>query len=164
FAISVRPERWKGAPLTAHPLAASRMLARAASGPDDLLEGAPLSTRELLLAADRVTSWIESVPAGQCLRATVGVEGDGAGAELRVFDGDGAEIDRSEAEHAAAVSACASQDAARSVTFEARASAGREVGVLGERVSTSSVAGQAPEEHVGVGDVDAGDAKPRTTP
>jgi hypothetical protein len=135
FVLTVRPERWRGAAFEAHPLAASRMLARAAGGPDMLFDGKEQAARELVLDGERVTSWSETVPAGRCLRATVGVQGDGAGVEARVFEGTD-EIDRSEAAHAASVRACAPPEAARSVRFEVRASAGHVDAVLGERTST----------------------------
>ncbi len=134
FAITLRPERWRDPVFEAHPLAASRMLARAATGPDALLDGKELVTRELALNGERATSWSETIPAGRCLRATIGAQGDGAGIEVRVFEGTD-EIDRSEAAHAASVKACASTDAARGVRFEARASAGHVDAVLGERTS-----------------------------
>ncbi len=134
FAVSVRPERWKDPLFEAHPLAASRMLARAADGPDTLLDGKEGVTRELVLDGERVTAWGETIPAGKCLRATVGAEGGGAGIEARVFEGTD-EIDRSEAAHAVSVKACATADAARAVRFEVRASSGHMEAVLGERTS-----------------------------
>ena len=134
FAITLRPERWRDPVFEAHPLAASRMLARAATGPDALLDGKELVTRELILNGERVISWSESVPAGRCVRATIGAQGDGAGIELRVFEGTD-EIDRSEAAHAVSVKACATPEAARGVRLEARASAGHVDAVLGERTS-----------------------------
>ena len=135
FALTVRPERWKDAAFEAHPLAASRMLARAAAGPDALLDGKEQASRELVLDAERMTSWSEIVAAGRCLRATIGVQGDGAGVEARVFEGSD-EIDRSEAAHAVSVRACATPDAPRPVRFEVRASAGHVDAVLGERTSS----------------------------
>jgi hypothetical protein len=134
FAITLRPERWRDPVFEAHPLAASRMLARAATGPDALLDGKALVTRELILNGERVISWGESIPAGRCVRATIGAQGDGAGIELRVFEGTD-EIDRCEAAHAVSVKACAMPEAARGVRLEARASAGHVDAVLGERTS-----------------------------
>jgi hypothetical protein len=134
FVLTVRPERWRDTAFEAHPLAASRMLSRAAAGPDMLLDGKEQATRELVLDGERVTSWTETVAAGRCLRATVGVQGDGAGVEARVFEGSD-EIDRSEAAHAASVRACATAEAPRTVRFEVRASAGHVDAVLGERAS-----------------------------
>ncbi len=135
FAVTVRPERWGGPAFTSHPLAASRMLARATTGPDMLFDGKELATRELMLDGDHVVSWKESIPADACLRATVGAQGDGAGVELRAFDESDTEIDRSEAAHAASVRACAPSGLARSVRFEVRSSAGRMTAILGERTS-----------------------------
>ncbi len=134
FAVTLRPERWKDPLFEAHPLAASRMLARAATGPDALLDGKELVTRELTLDGERAVSWSENIPAGKCLRATIGAQGDGAGIEVRVFEGSD-ELDRSEAAHAASVKACATPEAARGVRFEARGSAGHVEAVLGERTS-----------------------------
>jgi hypothetical protein len=135
FAVTIRSERWKDALFAAHPLAASRMLARAAVGPDLLLDGKESPARELSLDATRVVGWTESIGAGRCVGVTVGVQGDGAGVELRAFDpADGTDLDRSEAAHAATVRACASPTTAREVRFEARASAGRLDALVGERV------------------------------
>jgi hypothetical protein len=136
FAVMMRAERWKDASFVAHPLAASRMLARAAVGPEMQFEGKEAVAREQSLDAARVASWIESIGAGRCMRVAIGAQGDGLGVELRAIDGaDGEEIDRSEAAHAASVRACAPADAARSVRFEARASAGRLDAVIGERTT-----------------------------
>jgi hypothetical protein len=135
FSVSMRPERWKDAVFEGHPLAASRMLARAAVGPDTLLDGKEGMARELVLDGERITSWAETIPAGKCLRATVGAQGDGAGIEARLFEGSD-EIDRSEAAQAVSVKACATPEAARAVRIEVRASAGHMDAVLGERVSS----------------------------
>jgi hypothetical protein len=135
FAVTMRAERWRDAVFEAHPLAASRMLARAAVGPDALLDGKEGATRELVLDGERVTSWGENIAAGKCLRATVGGQGDGAGIEIRVFEGSD-EIDRSEAAHAVSVKACATPETPRAVRFEVRASAGHMEAVLGERTSS----------------------------
>jgi hypothetical protein len=135
FSVSVRPERWRDPLFEALPLAASRMLARAADGPDTLLDGKEGVTRELVLDGERMTTWNENIAAGKCLRATVGAEGDGTGIEARVFEGTD-EIDRSEAAHAVSVKACATADAPRAVRFEVRASAGHLEAVLGERTSS----------------------------
>ena len=138
FAVTVRPERWSDPVLTGAPLAASRMLARAAMGPDALLDGKASSIRALALDEAHVESFAETVPEGKCLRVVVGVEGEGAGASLRVLDASGEEIDRSESPHGAAVQVCAREDKPRPVRIEARASAGRLRGVLGERVLDSA--------------------------
>ena len=136
FSVSMRPERWKDPAFDTHPLAASRMLARAAVGPDTLLDGKDGVARELVLDGERITSWAETIPAGKCLRASVGAQGDGAGIEARVFEG-GDEIDRSEAAHAVSVKACATPEAARAIRIEVRASAGHMDAVLGERISSA---------------------------
>jgi hypothetical protein len=135
FRVTVRPERWKDAAFSARPLAASRMLVRAADGPEMLFEGVGTAVREIPLAADRVVGWTERVPPGHCLRATLGVEGSGAGVEIRAFDATDTEIDRSESAYAAGVRACATADSATTVRFEARASAGRMDAILGERMT-----------------------------
>jgi hypothetical protein len=139
FAVTMRPERWRDAIFTAHPLAASRMLARAAVGPDALLDGKEAPVRQLSLDSARISAWSESIAAGRCVRVTIGAQGDGAGIELRVLDpADGTDLDRSEAAHAVTVRACAPPAAARDVRFEARASAGRLEAVVGERTSGES--------------------------
>jgi hypothetical protein len=70
------------------------------------------------------------------VRVAIGVQGEGLGVELRAIDGSaGEEIDRSEAAHAASVRACAPADAARTVRFEARASAGKLDAVIGARTN-----------------------------
>ncbi|HEX4447082.1 MAG TPA: hypothetical protein VH044_10110, partial [Polyangiaceae bacterium] len=133
FAVTLRSERWRDRVFEARPLAASRMLARVAGGPDDLLDGRPLAARELTLDAERTTTWSETIASGKCLRAAVGAQGDGAGVELRVFEGT-EEIDRSEAAHAVGVKVCAPADGPRAVRLEVRASAGHMDAVLGERI------------------------------
>jgi hypothetical protein len=134
FAMTMRSERWRDPAFAAHPLAASRMLARAAMGPDMLFEGKEAPAREQLLDATRLVSWSESIAAGRCVRVTIGAQGEGSGVGLRAFDGaDETEIDRSEAAHAASVRACAAPEAPRSVRFEVRASAGTMDAVIGQR-------------------------------
>jgi hypothetical protein len=137
FAVALRPERWTDPVFLAHPLAASRMLARAAVGPDMLLDGKDVSVRAIDLGSAQALSFAESVPAGTCLRVIVGAEGDGSGVEMRAFDASSEEIDRAEAAHAASVRACAPRDQARAVHLEVRASAGRMSAVLGERLIDS---------------------------
>jgi hypothetical protein len=130
YFVTVRGERWQDAAFKAHPLAASRLLARAAIGAERLFEGKQAPVRDLVLTSDHVVTWNETIGAGHCVRATVGAEGPGAGVEIRVFDGTGTEIDRSESAHAASVRACATPDASRSVRIDLRASAGRMVALL----------------------------------
>ena len=136
YVVAVRPERWRDAAFAAHPLAASRMLARAAGGPDMLLEGKGAPVRAVTLDASHELSWSETVPAGRCVRVTVGVQGEGSGVDLRASSpSDGADIDRSQAAHAASVRACAPSEAPRPVKFDLRASAGRVDGVVGEQTT-----------------------------
>ncbi|HLK35238.1 MAG TPA: hypothetical protein VKU41_00710 [Polyangiaceae bacterium] len=138
YAVTVRPERWKDPAFAVHPLAASRMLARATVGPDMLLAGKDGAARDLTLDSQHEVTWSESVAAGRCIRVTVGAEGSGAGIEARVFDSADNEIDRSEAAHAASVRACAPPDAPRAVRFEVRGSAGQMDAVIGERIEVSA--------------------------
>lgn len=135
YTVLVRPEPWQHPTLSAHPLASSRMLARAAVGQEMLLSGKEGAVRELALDAARTISWTEDVPAGRCLRVAVGAQGDGAGIDLRAFEGSDTEIDRAQAAHAASVRACA-QETPRTVRFEVHASAGRLDAVLGERIES----------------------------
>jgi hypothetical protein len=138
FAAVVRQERWKDAVFAAHPLAASRMLARAAMGPDMLLDGKEAPARAVTLEATRVIAWTENITAGRCVRVIIGAQGDGAGIELRAIDpGDGSDLDRSDAAHAATVRVCAAANTARDVRFEARASAGHMDAILGELTSVN---------------------------
>jgi hypothetical protein len=137
FAVSLRQERWRDPAFAAHPLAASRMLARAAAGPEMLLDGKEGPARELSLDATRVVGWTENVPPGRCVRVTIGAEGDGGGVELRATDPlDGTDLDRAEAAQAATVRICApSSGAGRETRFEARASAGHMDAIVGERTT-----------------------------
>lgn len=134
FAVTVRPERWKDAAFGAHALAASRLMSRAAAGPDRLLEGKQAAARVVTLDAAHGVSWNETLAPGRCAHVTVGVEGEGAGVDLRVFDAaDDSDIDRGEAAFATSVRACATADSTRGVRFEVRASAGRVDAVIGEQ-------------------------------
>jgi hypothetical protein len=136
FASLVRPERWKAPVFSQYPLASSRMLARAAVGPTDVIEGTALSARAVVLDATHLTGWEESIPAGKCLRVAVGAEGEGTGLEGRILErASGDEIDRSHASHAISLGACATPGAPRVVRVELRASAGKLDAVVGERVS-----------------------------
>jgi hypothetical protein len=140
FAVSMRPERWWDVSFFAHPLAASRMLARAATGPEMLLEGKEAPPRGLSLDAGHVHSWTENIPAGRCTRVTIGAQGEGAGIELRASDpGDGTDYDRSEGAYAASVRACAPPGIARVGRFEARVSAGHMEAIVGERSTPNEV-------------------------
>src|SRR6185295_13632517 len=75
YSLLVRPERWRDAAFTAHPLAASRMLSRAASGAGALHEGNPSSVRHAVLDAGHQYVQSTTIPAAQCLRVAAGVEG-----------------------------------------------------------------------------------------
>ena len=67
-------------------------------------------------------------------RVSAGVEGEGTGLELRMWDAvTGEELDRSHGQFSASVRACTAS-AARSVRVEARASAGKLDAVVGERL------------------------------
>jgi hypothetical protein len=134
FSVTVRPERWKDSAFDGVPLAASRMLARAALGPERLLPGKERSVRVVLLDAASRVSWSELVPADRCVRVSVGVQGEGAGVDLRVFDEANVELDRAEGPDAAQVRACASAGVGRLVLFQMRASAGNLKAVVGERL------------------------------
>lgn len=124
YSVLVRPERVKDPALIAHPLAASRMLARA--------EGRPGSIRHVSLDAAHQSVHDATIPPGQCLRSAFGAEGEGTGLEVRVFDvTDGEELDRSHGQTAASVRACAA-DATRTVRIEARATAGKLEALAGE--------------------------------
>ena len=134
YVVAVRPERWKDPAFAGHPLAASRMLARAAGGPDMVLEGRGAPARSATLDAAHELSWTENVSAGRCVRVTVGAQGEGSGVDLRASSpSDGVDLDRSQAAHAASVRACAPPDAPRAVKFDLRASAGKVDVVVGEQ-------------------------------
>ena len=138
YAVLTRAERWKDPAFAAHPLAASRMLGRAAVGPLWLFEGGGGAVRHAVLDAAHQYVQNATVAPGQCLRLALGVEGDGTGIEARLFDVvTGEEIDRSHGQTAAAVRACTTT-ATRTVRLEARATAGKLDAIVGERSSPSS--------------------------
>jgi hypothetical protein len=138
FALLVRPEKWQSPVFAAHPLAASRMLARAA-GPS----GAPPDGKlgrvvHASLEASKRYVQDANIASGQCLRISLGVQGEGTGTELRLFDAvSGDELDRSHGQIAASVQACAAGGAARSIRIEARSTAGKLDAVIGERTTSS---------------------------
>jgi hypothetical protein len=134
FALTVRPEPWKDPAFSRAPLAASRMLQRAASGSERLLAGKERGVRSASIDVASSFAWAEKVPAGACVRATAGVQGPGTGIELRAYDESDAEIDRGAGPDAATVRACAPQGSPRAVRFELRATAGSLSAVVGERV------------------------------
>lgn len=136
FSVLSRKERWQDPEFVRHPLAAARMLARSVDGAGMLHEGAPLGVRAATLDGAKLLSWEVQVPAGKCLRASAGAQGEGTGLELRVFDvATSEEIDRSHAATAAAVRACAPANGARPVRVELRATSGKLEVVVGERTS-----------------------------
>ncbi|MCL2451211.1 MAG: hypothetical protein FWD17_19875 [Polyangiaceae bacterium] len=135
FAVLVRAEPWRSDAFAGRPLAASRMLARAALGPAMLLSGKDVGTREVGLDAGHLVAWTDNVPPDRCLRVTAGVQGTGAGVDLRAFDGTDDEVDRSHGAYAASVRVCARADAGRAIRFELSADAGHLDGVVGERVA-----------------------------
>jgi hypothetical protein len=131
----IRPERWKDPTFLQHPLAASRMLARSATGPSLLLEGTAQSVRAINVDAAHAVVWEESIPAGKCLRIGAGAEGEGTGLEGRLTEkSTGEEIDRSHADHAIGLRACAMPSAPRAVHVDVRVTAGSLLVVIGERV------------------------------
>ena len=131
-----RPERWQNAAFAAAPVAAARMLSRAADGPRALHEGALVSTRLVALDSGRAFGWETNVPSGKCLRVSVGVEGEGAGLSLRVFDAQGGEeIDRAHGAHAVSARACAPTRGTRAVRVELSAFDGKATAVVGERLT-----------------------------
>jgi hypothetical protein len=135
YSVLVRRERWQDPSFVKYPLAASRMLARSADGGSMLHPGAATGARAVTLENAKLVSWESTVPAARCLRVAVGVQGDGTGVDLRVFDvGTGDEIDRSHAATGARVQACAAGNAARGVRIELRATSGKLDAIVGERM------------------------------
>jgi hypothetical protein len=135
FAVLVRRERWQDASFTKFPLAAARMLARAAEGAAMMHDGTASGARAVALENAKLTTWESIVPPGRCLRAAVGAQGEGTGIDLRAFDStSGDEIDRSHAANAAGIRACAPANAARLVRIELRATSGKLDAVIGERL------------------------------
>ena len=133
YTVLTRVERWKDPVFAAHPLAAGRMLGRAAVGPTVLHEGNAGGVKHTTLDASHQYVQNTAIPANQCLRVAFGVEGEGTGLEVRLFDAaTNEELDRSHGQTAAAVRACTT-GAARNVRLEARATAGKLDAVLGER-------------------------------
>ncbi len=134
FAVLVRQEKWKDPAFSAHPLAASRMLSRSSGPASAPHEGKPGAVKHAVLEPAKRYMHDANIAAGQCLRVSAGVEGEGTGLELRMWDAvTGEELDRSHGQFSASVRACTAS-AARSVRVEARASAGKLDAVLGERL------------------------------
>jgi hypothetical protein len=135
FAVLTRPEKWKDGSFIGHPLAASRMLARSSAVTSGASEGKPGGVRHTTLDSAKRFTHDANIGAGQCLRVAIGVEGEGTGLELRMFDAvSGDELDRSHGQFSASVRSCAASGSARSVRIEARATAGKLDAVIGERV------------------------------
>lgn len=134
YAVIARPERWNDPVFAAHPLAAARMLDRAAVGPASVHEGAAGAVRHVVLDSAHQYVQPASVAAGHCLRVAVGAEGEGTGVVARLFDATtGEELDRSHGQNALALRACAGAST-RTLRVEARATAGKLDAVIGERV------------------------------
>ena len=132
FTVLSRPEKWRDPAFAAHPLAASRMLGR--FGP--VFEGAPGRVKAASIDAAKRYVQDASIPAGACLRVAAGVEGEGTGLELRLFDtATNEEVDRSAGQTSASVRACAA-GATMSLRTEVRATAGKLQAVIGERLSS----------------------------
>jgi hypothetical protein len=138
YAILARPERWKDPSFAAHPLAAGRMLGRAAVGPFGVHEVGTASARHAVLDAAHQFVQSATIPPGQCLRVAVGVEGEGTGLDARLFDAASSEeLDRSHGQTTAAVRACAPA-AALTVRLELRATAGKLDAIIGQRTTPLS--------------------------
>lgn len=138
YAVLTRPERWRDPAFTAHPLAASRMLSRAAVGPQSMLEGGATAVRHVVLDTSHQFVQNTTIPPNQCLRVAIGVEGEGTGIEARLFDATtGDEVDRSHGQNAVALRMC-SGTATRTVRIEARATAGRLDAIIGDRMTPMS--------------------------
>lgn len=134
FTVLVRPEKWKEPLLSAHPLAASRMLGRSSGAASSPHEGKAGTVRHAVLEPAKRYVHDANIASGTCLQLAVGVEGEGTGLELRMFDAvTGDELDRSHGQLSAGVRACAGS-APRSVRVEARATAGKLDAVIGERI------------------------------
>ena len=133
YAVLVRKERWQDPVFSKHPLAAARMLSRAADGPAMVHEGAPVEARALALEGAKSTGWEETIAPGRCLRVAAGTQGEGTGIEARLFDAGGEEIDRSHGANAVSVRGCAPAAAARVVRVELRATSGKLDAVVGVR-------------------------------
>jgi len=135
FTVLVRPERWQNVLFASRPLAAARMLARAAAGENMMHEGSASSVRPATLEPSRRTVYAVTAAAGQCVRVAVGIEGEGSGVELRIFDGaTSEELDRAAGEKGVSARACAGAAAPRSLRVEIRGTAGKPEAVIGERV------------------------------
>jgi hypothetical protein len=138
FRVLVRPEPWTDASFSRFPLAASRMLERLALGPSHLFEGEAKRVRYAKIVADRRDTFETKLEPGACLVVGLGVEGQGTGLELRVFDAtSNDELDRAHGHRAAFVRACAGPEG-RVLRIETRATSGVLDGVFGERLTAAA--------------------------
>jgi hypothetical protein len=119
------------------------MLARAAgpaSGPQEpsaSREGKAGAVRHAVLELAKRYVHATNIAPRQCVHVAVGIEGEGTGLEVRMFDAvSGEELDRSHGQLSASVRACAGTTAT-SVRVEARATAGKLNAILGERIVAS---------------------------
>lgn len=136
FGVVQRPERWQHPAFASFPLAAARMLGRAAEGSRIVAEGAVVSTKAVSVDPAHPAAWDEVVPDGKCLRVTAGAQGDGSGLLLRIFDGGTQEeLDRSHGAVAVSALGCGPPGAPRPVRVEVRATAGRLDVVAGVRAN-----------------------------
>jgi hypothetical protein len=138
YAVEVRPEKWQSPIFAAHPLAASRMLSRLTGTTTSAHEGKAGVVKHAVLEPAKRYVHDANIAPDQCLRVAVGVEGEGTGLEVHMFDAvNGDELDRSHGQFSAGVRVCAA-NTARSVRIEARASAGKLDAVLGERIISTT--------------------------
>lgn len=134
FAVDVRREPWASPAFAPAPLAASRMLGRFTDTLPWVAPGVVASARSWTVDPAHRVEWDETIPAGRCALVAAGVEGAGAGIELRVFAPPGAnEVDRAHGETSALVTACA-EDLPRTVRIELGAVAGKLDVVVGTRL------------------------------
>lgn len=134
YAVLTRPEKWQSPAFARLPVASSRMLARAAVGESMLFEGTPGAVKTFPLDASKRGTYTVNVAAGSCLRVAAGIEGEGAGVELRLFDANSSdELDRAAGARGSAARACAPANVARPVRVEVRGVSGKVEAVVGER-------------------------------
>ncbi|WP_394827529.1 hypothetical protein [Pendulispora albinea] len=135
FSVLVRPERWQNALFAAHPLAATRMLARAAVGESLVHEGVVAGVKHVTLDPARRVTYAMTAGPGQCVRIAVGIDGEGSGVELRLFDAaTSEELDRAAGEKGVSARACAPPSSPRSLRIEMRGTAGKPEAIVGERI------------------------------
>lgn len=133
FAIDARKEPWDSPAFASAPLAASRMLGRYVDAPPFVMRGSAGAARAVTVDAARRAIWDETIPAGQCALFSVGVEGEGAGVDLRIVDPPtNDELDRSHGDASALATACA-QGTPRRVRVELSAAAGKLTAIAGTR-------------------------------